>query len=102
MVAPRSAAAIACWMRGLHSPRWRLEFRQFQIADDDRQQIVEVVGDAAGEFAERVQSLRLSQLRLGVFTQLHLPLQLRGPLVDAGFEFAIEPGELHFGEFLDW
>ena len=47
---------------------------EVEPADDHRQQIVEVVGDAAGQLAERFHLLALAQLvlRLG---------QLGGPLV---------------------
>ncbi|KAF1854083.1 hypothetical protein Lal_00005300 [Lupinus albus] len=40
--------------------------RRRQVADDDRQQIVEVVRQPAGQLADRLQPLRLHQLALGL------------------------------------
>ncbi len=37
----------------------------FEIADDDGQQIVEVMGDTAGEMADRFHLLRMAQHVLG-------------------------------------
>ena len=42
-------------------------FQELQIADDDGEQIVEIVGDAAGELAHGLHLLRLAELLL------HLP-----------------------------
>ncbi len=44
-------------------PRQRPQ-REDQVADDGRQEIVEVVRDAAGEIADRIHLLRLQQLQL--------------------------------------
>ncbi len=41
--------------------------QEVEIADDDRQQIVEVMGDAAGQLADGLELLRLAQL----FLELH-------------------------------
>ena len=38
---------------------------EIEAADDDREHIVEIVGDAAGELADRLHLLDLAQLRLG-------------------------------------
>ena len=38
---------------------------QLRIAEDDRQEVVEVMGDAAGELADRFHLLRVAQLLLG-------------------------------------
>ena len=40
--------------------------QQIEIADDDAEQIVEIVRHAAGEIADRLHLLRLAQLRLGL------------------------------------
>ena len=42
------------------------ELDQLEVADDDLQEVVEVVGDAAGELAQRLHLLRLAQRVLGV------------------------------------
>ena len=56
-----------------------LSVDRLQATEDDREQVVEVVGDAAGQLADRVHLLCLAQLVLR-----RLPLcQLLG---DAGFE----------------
>ena len=46
-------------------PALQLTLRGFEVADDDRQQIVEVVRDAAGQVADGVEFLRLAQRFLG-------------------------------------
>ena len=46
-----------------------------EIAEDDRQQVVEVVRDAAGELADGFELLRLAQGLLGLASQLRLGLQ---------------------------
>ena len=38
---------------------------EVEAADDDREHVVEVVGDAAGQLADRLHLLDLAQLRLG-------------------------------------
>ena len=38
--------------------------QELDVADDDAEQIVEVVGNAAGELADRLHFLRLAQFRL--------------------------------------
>ena len=43
---------------------------------DDGQQVVEIVGDAAGQLAERLHLLRLAQLLLGMGALLDLDLEL--------------------------
>ena len=54
-------------MAGVHvalEPRQLLE--HLQVALDDGQQIVEVVGDAAGELPDALQALRVAQVLLGL------------------------------------
>ena len=51
--------------------------QDLRIAGDDHQQIVEVVGDAAGQLAERFHLLRLRELLAGLFER-DLRLALRG------------------------
>ena len=48
--------------------------QQIEIAEHGRQQIVEVVGDAAGELADRLDLLRLKQRRLRFLALGHLVL----------------------------
>ena len=82
-LAPRSTAAIAASMRllvGLATARFWLQ--QLQVAADDLQHIVEVVGDAAGQLADRFELLRLVQGRLA---QLQFPGTLQ-QLFLAGLE----------------
>ena len=61
---------------------------QVERAHDDAQHIVEVVGDAAGELAERLHLLRLTQLTFGRFAACHLIEQLpvgeRKPVAGGG------------------
>ena len=47
-----------------------------EIADDDGQQVVEVVRDAAGQLADRLHLLRLPQRLLGEFAPLALGVEL--------------------------
>ena len=63
-------------------------------ADDALQQVVEVVGDAAGELADRLHLLRLPQGLLG-------HPQLRGAHLDPGFQGGVESPQsrLGFGPF---
>ena len=53
--------------------------QQVEVADDRGQQIVEIVRDAAGQLAERLELLRLVELGQREF-------MLPGPLLDPGFE----------------
>ena len=48
------------------------------VAAHHHQEVVEVVGDAAGELADRLEPLRLLQRRLGRLAALQLPLALLG------------------------
>lgn len=45
--------------------------QQVQVAGDDLQQVIEVVGHAAGEAADGFEFLRLAQLVFGSRTRLH-------------------------------
>ena len=47
----------------------------FEAALEHRQQIVEIMGDAAGQLAQRLHLLRLVELRLGARPTVHLALQ---------------------------
>ena len=49
--------------------------RKVDAADDDRQHVVEIVGDAAGQLADRLHLLDLAELRLGGLALLRLGLQ---------------------------
>ena len=49
---------------GRPATRWQLAAHAVEAADDHGQQVVEVVGDAAGELADRLHLLRLPQLLL--------------------------------------
>ena len=54
---------------------------EIEAADDDREHIVEIVGDAAGELADRLHLLDLAELRLGGGALGRLRLE---PLVGVG------------------
>ncbi|MNY47610.1 hypothetical protein D3C86_1828930 [compost metagenome] len=54
---------------------------QFQASDDAGQQVVEVMGDAAGQLAQRVHFLHLQQLGFGTHTLGDFTFQLRGCIV---------------------
>ena len=56
----------------------QLPLQAFEIADDDGQQIVEVVRDAAGELADRFQLLRLAQGAFGGRTAVDLGIKRLG------------------------
>ena len=55
---------------GLHAPPHHVE-----RTDDHAQHVVEVMGDAAGQLADRVHLLRLAQLALGLFPLIDLSEQ---------------------------
>ncbi len=82
---------------------------ELQVAIDDGEQVVEVVGDAAGELAHRLHLLRLHQGGLGPHTlggllhQLVVGLgELVGALGDAGLQRAVQLPQplLGRGQFL--
>ena len=58
------AAVISSTPRARSSPARRRRSERLAVADDHRQQVVEVVGDAAGEPADRLHLLRLPELLL--------------------------------------
>ncbi len=60
--------------------------QQIEIAHHRHQEIVEVMGDTAGELADRFHLLRLAQLLLGLFARRDFLHQLMGPLLDALLE----------------
>ena len=79
----------------------RALFHEAEIAKDHGQQIVEIVGDARGQLADRLQALHLPQGRLDVFALLDLIDELtigcgqfRRPLGNARFQFLVEPAAL--------
>ena len=41
-----------------------LDLQEVRVAEDDQEQVVEVVGDPAGEATDRLQPLRLTQFLL--------------------------------------
>ena len=59
--APRIASAIALSARGSAGGRG-VPLQRLEVADDDGQQVVEVVRDAAGQLADRLHLLRLGEL----------------------------------------
>ena len=54
------------------SPFASLRCREIQAADDDRQHVVEIVRDAAGQLADSLHLLHLAQLLLGLGALLDL------------------------------
>jgi hypothetical protein len=58
------AASAASTLRRSGGAFARVLLRQLAVAEDRRQDVVEVVGDAAGEGADRLELLRLAQLQL--------------------------------------
>ena len=71
------ATAGECGKRG------KLAADHVEAAQDDGQQIVEVVRDAAGELADGLHLLRLAQQFLGLAAGLVLGFQLARALLDA-------------------
>ena len=68
--APRMAfSASRSRLPPSESRRLQLALKGFQIADDDRQQVVEVVRDAAGQVADALHLLRLPQRLFGLTTR---------------------------------
>ena len=59
--APISAALLARASRSLLLGIGELHLQQLVVAGDDGEQVVEVVGDAAGELPDRLHALRLAQ-----------------------------------------
>ena len=60
-------------------PALQLTLRGFKVADDDGEQIVEIMGDAAGEMADGVELLRLPQCFLGEGAAVDLRIKALGP-----------------------
>src|SRR3546814_17423718 len=90
---------------------WSSDVCSSDLADDDRQHIVEIMRDAAGQLADGFHLLRLAQLRLRLLAVAHLAAQRNvrlgefgGPFFDRCFElrravaFAqlLAPGEAAF------
>src|SRR5262249_21772505 len=96
----------ACDADGLHFVPERILRRDPRLhhaapAEDDPEQVVEVVGDAAREAADGLELLRLDELAFGgralshlLLQQLVRALELRGALLDALFELVAAPAEL--------
>ena len=61
----RPPASASAERRGARRSCAESRRQQLEVADDDGQQVVEIVRDAAGELADRLHLLRLAQLRLG-------------------------------------
>ncbi len=77
---------------------------EVEVADDHRQQVVEVVRDAAGQLADRVHLLRLGERRLGAFAlgdllgQTVVRCRQRiGAFGDARLEHRVQVGDGDFG-----
>jgi hypothetical protein len=66
----------------LAGKRCRLAFRAFEIAEDDGQQVVEIVGDPAGEMADGLHFLGLAQGVFGRFPAILLLMQMFGAFQD--------------------
>ena len=64
-----------------------------EIAEDDGEQIVEVVRHAAGELADGLHLLRLDQARLRLDPPRRLGLELGGALADPLLELLVHVGE---------
>ena len=73
-----------------HDPRGVGRFAQdhVQLADHHRQQVVEVVGDAAGQPPDRLQALGLRQGRLRAGAVLQALFQLAAARLEAGLKIA--------------
>ena len=69
----------------LHVLRHRID-----IGADHHQLVVEVVGDAAGEAADRLHLLGVPKLALGLLAHRRLLVQLPGRLDDVTLEFGLE------------
>jgi hypothetical protein len=87
-LAGQLGAALGCALYGVDQARGvngtaRTALQQIDIAENDGQQIVEVVGDTAGQLANSLQTLRLLQHRLGLLT-----------FADFGFERARVPSSI--------
>ena len=74
----QGGAALAPWtalsssaLRFVGSSRQALA-QQFEAAEDHHQQVVEIVGDAAGELADRLHLLRLAECGLGAPARGHV------------------------------
>ena len=78
------------------STRARSREREIGVAEDGAEQVVEVVGDAAGEPADRLHLLRLAQLQLELATLGHVGHRAddanRGAMLTADDVAAIEHG----------
>ena len=62
-VAP--SIALSRWNSTSRRGAVQLAPGEIEAADDDREHVVEIVGDAAGQLADRLHLLDLAQLRLG-------------------------------------
>ena len=63
-------------------PRFHLALRALEVTDDDREKIVEIVRDAAGEMADRFHLHGLPQRFLGSHTTVDLFIQMLRPAQD--------------------
>ena len=98
---PRSAACKAPCSSGSLADSCRSADRQNQVADHDRQQIVEIVRDPSGQLTDGLELLRLAQRRLGGLMFRDFGLQAKIGLVQLKPQphgFGKEPVELSCGE----
>ena len=65
---------------------WRIEHGQFGIAHDADEQVVEVMGDTAGQHADRLQLLNLGHLSMHLFANHGIV----NPLFFIGFDQILE------------
>ena len=65
-------------------------FRHVERAGDDGEHIVEIVGDAAGQLADRFHLLHLADLGLGLAPLGGLGLERAGPLGDSRLQRGVE------------
>jgi hypothetical protein len=77
-----------------------------EAADHDRQHVVEIVRDAAGQLPHRLHLLHLADLFLGSLAALHLVPQagiggddLRGAFLDPRFQGLVQATEIRAGAF---
>jgi hypothetical protein len=82
----------------------KVHLHQAEIAQHHREQVVEVMGDAAREPADGIELLSVAQGLLGLGPMLHFGgqailrlVQLAGPVADAALQLLIDLAQLPFG-----
>ena len=92
-----TAARVAGLLDLLHLAARRrrqvLAEEQLAVAEDDGEQVVEVVGHAAGQPSDRLHLLGLAELLLGVVPLLHLRAELGVAALDLGQHLVEGGGE---------